>query len=66
MLRTDFYPNLVVAFTQENKTDLGLLKNKTMLSGKSTVYVCEGHACKLPTSDVEVLNQQLKHIKLYK
>lgn len=36
-----------------------LLKDRGMVDGKATVYVCEGFFCKLPTTEVEMLIEQL-------
>ncbi|HLE31705.1 MAG TPA: thioredoxin domain-containing protein [Bacteroidota bacterium] len=35
------------------------LKSITMIDGKATAYVCENYACRLPTSNVHELGQQL-------
>ena len=37
-----------------------LLAGKEALDGKPTAFVCENFACKMPTTDVEVLREQLK------
>ena len=37
-----------------------LLSGKEALDGKPTAFVCENLACKMPTTDVEVLREQLK------
>jgi uncharacterized protein YyaL (SSP411 family) len=37
-----------------------LLKDRGMVEGKATVYVCEGFFCNLPTTEVETLIEQLK------
>ena len=36
-----------------------LLENRTMLDGRSTVYLCHKYACQAPTTDPEALQEQL-------
>jgi len=35
-------------------------ENHLMIEGKPTAYVCRNHQCKMPTTDVEALQRQLK------
>jgi uncharacterized protein len=55
---TRFLPNKVVAGSPPG-VDSPLLEDKVAIGGKPTAYVCEHFACKAPTSDPEVLAQQL-------
>jgi len=38
-----------------------LLKDRTMLNGQPTAYVCENFACRLPTSDLTEIERLLEH-----
>jgi uncharacterized protein YyaL (SSP411 family) len=39
--------------------DLALLKNRTMINNRPTVYVCNQYACQAPVNDPEALYRQL-------
>ena len=61
-----FHPNKILslappdAAAAEKAADrVPLLKDKTMLSGKTTVYVCENFTCKRPVSDAGNLKRLL-------
>jgi uncharacterized protein YyaL (SSP411 family) len=36
-----------------------LLRDRIMVQGKPTIYVCEGFVCKLPINDLESLKKQV-------
>ncbi|MCZ6689035.1 MAG: thioredoxin domain-containing protein [Planctomycetota bacterium] len=60
-----FIPNKVIALVPTGEgaasllTLMPMLKDRGMLGGKATAYVCENYACKLPTSDPAELAKQL-------
>ena len=62
-----FIPGKVLAMVQPDGAEaeaarerIPLLRGKTMISGKTTVYVCEGFACKQPVNDVAALEGLLE------
>jgi len=66
MIHARFFPNKILALAPpdaaaaEKAADrVPLLQDKTMLSGKTTVYVCENFTCKRPVSDAGDLKQLL-------
>jgi len=61
VIRAEYRPNVVVAASSSSIKENAptLLYNRTMVDGKATVYVCEGFVCKQPTTEVEVLVEQL-------
>ena len=65
-LRPTFLPNRVLTIVVEGK-DLAaqsnlvpLLKGKLTRRGLPMAYICEKRVCKLPTSDPEVFDQQIR------
>jgi len=65
-LRSSFLPNKVIVMTRENEPNpLPLTKNKKMIGGQTTAYVCEGGTCQLPTSDLQVFKKQVQEIRKY-
>jgi len=65
VLRDQFLPNRVISIMAEGK-DLArqskiiqIAEGKRAIKGKTTAYVCEQGACKLPTSDTGVFRQQI-------
>jgi uncharacterized protein YyaL (SSP411 family) len=57
-----FMPNKVVALVEPGapasaavEERIPLLRHKRMISGKTTVYVCRNHDCKLPVTDTAAL-----------
>jgi uncharacterized protein len=65
-VREHFIPNLTLALLDpENKnpqkisSKIPLLRNKNLINGKSTVYVCENYQCKNPVTSPEKLEEQL-------
>ncbi|MCK6584369.1 MAG: thioredoxin domain-containing protein [Anaerolineales bacterium] len=61
-VRAEYRPAVVLAASsfpiKENAP--ALLKDRVMVEGKATVHVCEGFFCQLPTTEVEMLIEQLK------
>ena len=59
-----FIPNKIVvgknySNTEENYSELLLLKNKISLNNKPTIYICQNYQCKLPVNTIEELTKQL-------
>ena len=67
-LSSEFNPNhiLVVATEGQHLKELGarvpLVKEKSVLNGKPTAYVCEGRLCKMPTDDPNVFLEQVRKV----
>ncbi len=64
-LSEGFYPNKVIARLpgydkQEWNRLIPWTKDRPVLDGKTTVYVCRNFTCLLPTTDVDVFVQQLR------
>ena len=69
LLRTvysSYLPNKIVALLDPNCSDpaevarrVPLLADKKMVDGQPTAYVCRNYACQAPTTEVELLQQQL-------
>jgi hypothetical protein len=57
-----YLPNKVVVGASDAVADtpLALLRAKTRLQGKSTVYVCENYRCRLPVTTVADLVKELE------
>ncbi len=64
-VRRLFVPNRVLAVVPAEAPEEGLaamlpiVRGKVAEHGRATAYVCEGGVCQLPTSDPEILAQQL-------
>jgi uncharacterized protein YyaL (SSP411 family) len=59
---TPFLPNKVVLLRDPAGADTipsPLLEGREQIDGRATAYVCENYACKLPTTSVETLREQL-------
>jgi uncharacterized protein YyaL (SSP411 family) len=56
-----FRPRTVLAAAQApaSVNAPGLLRDRGMVQGKTTVYVCEGFTCNLPVNTVQALKEQL-------
>ena len=56
-----FLPNKVVVGnpTGENGSQLPLLRDRGMVGGRPTAYVCQNYACRLPVTDRDELSEQL-------
>ena len=65
-LRSRFFPNQVVLFRPIGEQSAGIdavaafVKNHNPVNGKATAYVCSGHACKSPTTEVKELMASLE------
>jgi uncharacterized protein YyaL (SSP411 family) len=55
----EYLPNKVVALSDVDPDDSPLLKDRTMIDGKATAYVCENFVCQRPVTIVEELMKQL-------
>ena len=65
-LRSSFNPNKTLgAGRPEQSATLALLAQKTMIEGKTTVYVCEDTICNLPTADLKQVQRLVSDIKTY-
>jgi hypothetical protein len=61
-LRSKFEPNRVLAGAAAGLSKSGdspLLKDRDQVDGKSTAYVCENYACKLPVTSAAEMREQL-------
>jgi uncharacterized protein YyaL (SSP411 family) len=59
-VRAGFRPHEVVALTRDSATTaIPLLRDRPMLGGRPTAYVCRGFACRRPTDDPAELGRQL-------
>jgi uncharacterized protein YyaL (SSP411 family) len=58
-----FIPNKVIALAKPGDRKvpklIPMVEGRTLLDGKATVYVCENYACKLPTTEVKVMEDLL-------
>ncbi len=56
-----FLPNKIIAFSEngDGKT-LPLLKNKKIIDGKTTVYLCKNYQCKAPVTSIEELKKLIR------
>jgi uncharacterized protein len=58
-----YIPNKVVVISEENNAEaaefIPLLKERKMIEGKPTAYVCENFACQQPVTSAEDLAKQL-------
>ena len=65
-LRKGFYPNAVFAFVYEDEVEnagktIPLLKNRQLINGKATAYVCRQGACLAPVHSAEELVKLLSY-----
>jgi uncharacterized protein YyaL (SSP411 family) len=59
-LRKTYRPRTVVSAAADPVgSGPGLLRDRPLLHGLPTAYVCEGFVCNLPVNDLEGLKQQL-------
>jgi uncharacterized protein YyaL (SSP411 family) len=61
-VRARYYPNAVIVNSADPARDAGhipFLKDKVVIEGKATAYVCEGFVCQRPVTTVDEL---LKHL----
>ena len=64
LLQQNFYPYKGVAFTQQKADEklsalISLLKDKEILSGRPTAYICKDKVCYRPTNTVQDFKRQL-------
>jgi len=61
VIRAEYRPGMVVAASSypPAKDAPALLQERVMMDGKATAYVCEGFVCKQPTTDAEILANQM-------
>jgi uncharacterized protein YyaL (SSP411 family) len=61
VVNASYRPNVVVAGAREgDRAGLTpLLSERPTIDGRATAYVCEGFACRAPTTDPEELRRQL-------
>ena len=59
-----YRPNVVLAVGSPDDEDahaiVPLLRDRDMIDGAATAYVCERFSCKLPVTDIEALRDQLE------
>jgi uncharacterized protein len=65
-LRKGFYPNAVFAFAYEDEIEdagktIPLLRDRELINGKATAYVCRQGACLAPVHSVEELAKLLSY-----
>ena len=58
ILRNQYLPRAVVAGGPAG--EIALLRDRPMIDGKPTAYVCENFSCKQPVTDVAAFEEQLK------
>jgi uncharacterized protein YyaL (SSP411 family) len=57
-----FIPNKVVVISDDSKTDaelIPLLRERSMIDGKTTAFVCENFVCQKPVTSAKELKEQL-------
>ena len=59
LLRRGYFPRAVIA-AGDAADRIALLRDRPMIDGKPTVYVCENFMCKQPVVDLAALEEQLK------
>ncbi|MCO6510996.1 MAG: thioredoxin domain-containing protein [Aridibacter famidurans] len=59
VLASDYLPLKVLVRSREPSDSLALLEGRELKDGKTTVYVCENSACRLPVTDGEGLRSEL-------
>jgi uncharacterized protein YyaL (SSP411 family) len=59
-LSRHYVPALVLAGGMPDAAaEIALLKDRPMIGGKATAYVCRGFVCDAPVTDVAALREQL-------
>ncbi|AZQ64436.1 thioredoxin domain-containing protein [Flammeovirga pectinis] len=51
-IASNYYPNKVILGTK-NHSDLALLKERSAINGKTTLYVCRNKTCNLPVFEID-------------
>jgi uncharacterized protein YyaL (SSP411 family) len=61
VIRAEYRPVVVVAASPHppQKDAPALLRERLLMNGKATAYVCEGFVCRQPTNDPEMLAEQM-------
>ncbi len=60
VIYSEFLPNKIIAYSDKgNKETLPLLKNKKIIDGKTTVYLCKDYQCEKPITSMEELREIL-------
>ena len=61
IVRRDYRPNVVVAASPYpvEKDAPALLRDRPLVNGRATAYVCEGFVCKQPVTDAGLLEKSL-------
>jgi len=59
-LRDHFIPNKVIAVKNRSNEKNILFENKTTISNKTTLYLCENRSCQAPQNDLEAFKKVLK------
>ena len=64
VVRSRFFPNLLVAVGTANETSRGvaLLADRTAIDAAATAYLCEAFTCQAPTTDPVELDRQLDRV----
>ena len=58
---TGFRPNQVLAVSPDpSATEVPLLRDRSMVGGAPTAYVCRGFTCRMPVTDAATLRAQLE------
>jgi len=56
-----FLPNKIIAFSESgDEKTLPLLKNKKIIDGKTTVYLCKDYQCEAPVTSIEELKKIIR------
>jgi len=58
IVRKSYLPRSVIAYGNSDK--IPLLRDRQIIDGQGTAYVCENYMCKEPTTQVSVLEAQLQ------
>ena len=62
-LQKSYYPNLVIAWSEEITASVPILAHKTPdAKGNALIYVCFNHTCHKPVSTIEEVISQLPHL----
>ncbi len=67
-LRQQYLPGRIIAMATEGQNlrsqarIIPLMKHKSAVNARPTVYVCENKTCQAPTNDPEVLAKQLAEL----
>lgn len=59
-INSKFLPSKVIS-ASASENDLAMFQHKTMVDGKTTIFVCYNRACKLPVTSVDEALEQLIH-----